>query len=65
MPVVYHSSYKAPFLIWNPHAQTIYSSVFRRVGGVRYERERIDTPDGDFIDLDWSCLLYTSDAADE
>jgi len=54
MPVVYHSSYKPPFLIWNPHAQTIYSSVFRRVGGVRYERERIDTPDGDFIDLDWS-----------
>jgi hypothetical protein len=34
--------------------QTIYPSVFRKVTGIRYRRERIDTPDGDFVDLDFS-----------
>jgi len=38
----------------NPHLQTILPSLFRRVTGVAYRRERVDTPDGDFIDLDWS-----------
>ena len=39
----------------NGHIQTIIPSLFRRVDGVRYVRERIDTPDADFLDLDWSC----------
>lgn len=34
------------------HYQTIIPNVFRRVP-VDYRRERIDTPDGDFLDLDW------------
>ena len=33
--------------------QTIIPSVFRKVGDLHYERERIHTPDGDFLDLDW------------
>ena len=28
-------------------------ALFRRVKDVHYRRERIDTPDGDFLDLDW------------
>ncbi|HVK40287.1 MAG TPA: alpha/beta fold hydrolase [Candidatus Kapabacteria bacterium] len=35
------------------HLQTILPSVVRRVDDVAYERERIATPDGDFLDLDW------------
>lgn len=38
----------------NGHYQSIYPSLFRKVTGVQYQRERIDTPDGDFLDLDWS-----------
>jgi predicted alpha/beta-fold hydrolase len=54
VPIIYESSYRAPFLFSNPHIQTVFPSVFRKVNGVRYQRERIDTPDGDFLDLDWS-----------
>lgn len=36
------------------HVQTIYAGLLRVVEGVHYQRERIDTPDGDFLDLDWS-----------
>ena len=53
MPVV-PSKYKAPFLFQNGHSATIYPSVFRSVKGVKTTRERIDTPDKDFLDLDWS-----------
>src|SRR5262245_25997766 len=28
--------------------------MFRRVQGVRYERQRLELADGDFLDLDWS-----------
>lgn len=44
--------YRSPFLLSGGHSQTILPSIFRSVAGVRYRRERIDTPDGDFLDLD-------------
>ncbi|MEJ2716316.1 MAG: alpha/beta fold hydrolase [Deltaproteobacteria bacterium] len=53
MPLI-SSSYRAPVLFSNPHLQTVCPSLFRRVRGVDYERIRIDTPDGDFLDLDFS-----------
>lgn len=34
------------------HYQTIVPNLFRNVA-VPYRRERIDTPDGDFLDIDW------------
>ncbi len=37
------------------HYQTIVPNLFRRVT-VSYRRERIDTADGDFLDLDWKDL---------
>jgi len=54
MPLINESTYKSPPLIQNGHLQTIYPFLFRMVFGVTYSRERIDTPDGDFLDLDWS-----------
>lgn len=53
MPVIFPSSYKPPLFLHNSHIQTIWHSEFRRVDGVFYQRSRIDTPDGDFLDLDW------------
>ncbi|MEL7003298.1 MAG: alpha/beta fold hydrolase [Bacteroidota bacterium] len=53
MPIV-SSTYSPPFYLKNGHLATILPSSFRKVEGVQYERERIDTPDGDFLDIDWS-----------
>jgi len=46
-------SYRPPFLLFNKHLETIYPSLIRKVDGIEYERERITTPDDDFLDLDW------------
>jgi uncharacterized protein len=56
VPILSQSSYRAPVLFSNPHVQTVFPSIFRKVTGVSYRRERIDTPDGDFLDLDWSTV---------
>ena len=50
--------YTAPLLLFNGHLQTIYPSLFRQVK-VPYQQERIETPDADFLDLDW--LINSSD----
>jgi predicted alpha/beta-fold hydrolase len=41
--------------IWlrNSHLQTILPAFFRRVEGTIPRRERLELPDGDFLDLDW------------
>ena len=46
-------SYSPPLLLFSPHLETIYPALLRRVSLIPYTRERIDTPDGDFLDLDW------------
>lgn len=55
MPVIHTPPipYKHPKRLFNRHIETIYPSRFRKIEGVHYERERIETSDGDFIDLDW------------
>jgi predicted alpha/beta-fold hydrolase len=52
-------NYKRPYLLFNKHLETIYPSVFRKVELPSYKRERIITPDDDFLDLDW--LTQNSD----
>jgi uncharacterized protein len=43
---------------WLPgaHAQTIAGRYIRPPHGVHYHRERLDTPDGDFLDLDFATV---------
>ncbi len=54
MPLIKNSTYtKPPFYLFNGHLETIVPSVWRKVEGVQYERERLELADGDFVDLDW------------
>jgi len=48
------TAYIPPPLMHNGHVQTIFPTLFRKVKKVTYARERITTPDDDFLDLDWS-----------
>ncbi len=47
------SAYRAPAWLPGGHVQTIYSSLFIRVPPIDYRRERLELPDGDFLDFDW------------
>ncbi|WP_428653655.1 YheT family hydrolase [Runella sp.] len=54
MPVIRQSTYPgSPRYLFNGHLQTIVPSVFRKIEGVDYERERFMLSDGDFVDVDW------------
>lgn len=52
MPVI-ASTYTSPRWLRNGHLQTILPALLRRGGKVAYRRERLELPDGDFLDLDW------------
>ena len=56
MPLVTKSHYHPPFYLFNGHLQTIVPSLWRSVPDVAYQRERLELPDGDFLDLDWAWL---------
>lgn len=45
--------YPPPWFLINAHLETIYPSLFRKVALQEYQRERIPTPDHDFLDLHW------------
>lgn len=54
MPIIPRSTYGNflhPFR--SGHLETILPSLYRKVSGVTYNRERIETSDQDFLDLDW------------
>ncbi|MCF6240342.1 MAG: alpha/beta fold hydrolase [Bacteroidales bacterium] len=46
--------FNPPFPFKNKHFSTIVPALFRKVKSVDYQRERINTPDSDFLDLDFS-----------
>ncbi|MET0207475.1 MAG: alpha/beta hydrolase, partial [Burkholderiaceae bacterium] len=45
-----------PTPAWLPegHSQTVFAALYARRPQLGFLRERLDTPDGDFIDLDWT-----------
>jgi len=52
MPII-ESTYKPSFYFKNAHFNTVYKTLFFK-NTVEYNRERIFTPDNDFLDLDFS-----------
>ncbi len=61
MPVI-NSTYKPPFWAKSSFVATVYSGLLRSVKVLKQTRERINLPDGDFLDLDWSYASKTSNA---
>lgn len=53
MPHIKSSSYRAPVYLFNRHLETIIPNTLRKVLLQPYQRERLQTPDDDFLDLDW------------
>jgi uncharacterized protein len=53
MPLI-PSTYCAPIGLRGGHRATIYPTLFRQLGEPEVHRERLELPDGDFMDLDWS-----------
>lgn len=53
MPIV-ESSYSAHFLFQNPHINTIVPNRLREIRNLSYSRKRIQTPDNDYLDLDFA-----------
>lgn len=47
------SSFKPAWWLPNAHAQTLYPYVFRQVAAPYFRCERLELPDGDFVDLIW------------
>lgn len=54
------STYKPIFPFKNGHFSTIYSAKLRPSPPLVQERERLQLPDGDFMDIDWSFAKKTS-----
>lgn len=52
--MVTSSTFKPAWWLRNRHAQTIWPSVFRKRPKLPLFRERLELPDGDFLDLDWT-----------
>ncbi len=47
------SGYEAPWWLQGGHGQTLIPALFGNRKDPGYQRERLELPDGDFIDLDW------------
>ena len=62
MPILPIPSYRPTWPFINAHVHTVFPSLFRQLPGLSPRRERIETPDGDFLDLDWhTCVSGDAD----
>jgi predicted alpha/beta-fold hydrolase len=59
MPVL-DCDYRPPYLLANGYVQSILPSLVRRIDCTHFQRERLNTDDGDFLDLDWSRVSSSS-----
>lgn len=49
----WNNTFNPPWWLRSPHVQTILPTLTRRDIPLELRRERLDLPDGDFLDLDW------------
>ena len=52
MPLIHDSTFQPAVGLSSAHAQTVFAAAFGSIEGPALRRERWDTPDGDFVDLD-------------
>ena len=48
------SSFCSAWWLPGPHLQTLWPNLIRRAPKIALRRERLELPDGDFLDLDWT-----------
>lgn len=54
MPLIQEDNYRPAFPFQNGHLNTIYPALFRKRHQLPWKRQRLTTPDDDFVDVD--CL---------
>ena len=54
MPLIENSNYRSPSWLPGGHMQTIFPALFRKLPRVTTRAERLELPDGDFLDLEWA-----------
>ena len=52
--MITRSAFQPAWWLPGPHLQTLYPSLFRTRKIPPLRRERIELPDGDFVDIDWT-----------
>ncbi|WP_026902558.1 YheT family hydrolase [Pedobacter glucosidilyticus] len=52
MPII-KSKYRPPFYLFSAHLQTIVPAISFKINHKLYTTEKLETSDGDFIELDW------------
>lgn len=54
MPILTTPEYRCPVFFRGEHLETIVPNLSRRRFSIRYQRERLELSDGDFVDLDFT-----------
>lgn len=52
--MIINSKFSPSWWLRNPHLQTLYASKLSKRPKISYDNERIELPDGDFLDVCWS-----------
>ena len=55
------AAFRSAWWLPGPHLQTIVPALFAKRSPIRYRRERWDTPDGDFIEVDQVATPHDND----